>query len=123
MAEALINSLGKGHYCAHSAGSFPTGEVHPKSLDTLERHNIEAKDPRSKSWDEFADTRFDLVITVCDQAEGETCPIFSANPKKLHWSTPDPAKTEGSEDDIQRSFNDAFLMLKDRVEGLVNGDD
>ena len=123
MAEALINSLGKGHYCAHSAGSFPTGEVHPKSLETLARYDVEIKDPRSKSWDEFADTRFDLVITVCDQAEGETCPIFPGSPNKLHWSTPDPAKTEGSEDDIQRSFNEAFLMLKDRVEGLVNDDE
>ena len=111
-----MNSLGAGRYSAVSAGSFPTGEVHPKSLETLARHNIEVNDPRSKSWDEFIDTNFDLIITVCDQAAGETCPIFQGNPAKLHWSTPDPAKAEGSESEINAAFDEAFEMLRKKVE-------
>lgn len=99
-----------------SAGSFPAGYVHPKSIETLKRHGIVSGGPRSKSWDEFADQRFDLVITVCDQAASESCPIFLGTAEKLHWSTPDPAKAEGSEEDINQAFDDAFLMLKNRVE-------
>ena len=64
-------------------------------------------------------TSFDLVITVCDQAAGESCPLFSGSPKKLHWSTPDPAKATGSEAEIDAAFDQAFFMLKDRVEELM----
>lgn len=120
MAEALINSLGVGRYHAVSAGSFPTGDVHPKSLETLVRHNIELKDPRSKSWDEFTKINFDFVITVCDQAAGETCPVFPGSPAKLHWSTPDPAKAEGTEEDIIKVFDEVFYMLKKRVKEFVD---
>lgn len=116
MAEALVNSIGAGRYSAVSAGSFPTGEVHPKSLETLARRNIEVKEPRSKSWDEFSDTNFDLIITVCDQAAGEICPIFPGNPAKLHWSIPDPAKAEGTEAEINAAFDEAFEMLKQKIE-------
>ena len=90
MAEALINQLGQGHYSAMSAGSFPAGYVHPKSIATLKRHGIDPGEPRSKSWDEFADKHLDLVITVCDQAANETCPVFLNETEKLHWSTPTP---------------------------------
>ena len=120
MAEALVNNLGKGRYSAVSAGSFPTGKVHPKSLETLARHNLDIKEPRSKSWDEFADTNFDFVITVCDQAAGETCPVFPSKPAKLHWSTPDPATAEGNEEDIIKVFDEVFFMLKKRVEEFVD---
>lgn len=120
MAEALINQIGKGHYEAFSAGSFPAGYVHPKSIETLQRHGIDPGTPRSKSWDEFAGQPFDLVITVCDQAAGETCPFFPGTPKKLHWSTPDPAKATGTEAEIEWAFDDAFNMLKTRIEELVN---
>lgn len=116
MAEALINHIGKGRYEAVSAGSFPAGYVHPKSIDTLTRHGIVAGQPRSKSWDEFANQHVDLVITVCDQAAAETCPIFPGTPAKLHWSTPDPAKVEGSEAVVNQAFDDAFEMLKNRIE-------
>ncbi len=104
MAEALFNHLGKGRYEAVSAGSFPAGYVHPKSIETLKRHGIDPGQPRSKSWDEFADQPFDLVVTVCDQAAGETCPFFPGKPKKLHWSTPDPAKATGTEAEINAAF-------------------
>lgn len=115
IAEALINDLGRGRYRAWSAGSVPAGHVHPKSIETLKRHGIDPGQPRSKSWNEFANQSFDLVITVCDQAAEENCPVFSGHPKKLHWSTPDPAKATGSEAEIDAAFDQAFLMLKNRV--------
>ena len=119
MGEALINQLGKGRYEAVSAGSQPSGYVHPKSIETLKRHGINPGQPRSKSWDEFADQNFDLVITVCDQAAGESCPFFPGNPKKLHWSTPDPAKATGTETEIEAAFDAAFQLLKNRIESLL----
>ena len=119
MAEALINGLGRGRYRAWSAGSVPAGYVHQKSIETLQRHGIDPGQPRSKSWDEFAEQPFDLVITVCDQAAGESCPLFPGTPKKLHWGTPDPAKVTGSEGAIDAAFDKAFLMLKNRVEELT----
>ncbi len=76
MAEALINDLGQGRYRAWSAGSVPAGSVHPKSIETLTRHGMDPGQPRSKSWHEFAQQSFDLVITVCDQAAAESCPHF-----------------------------------------------
>jgi arsenate reductase len=115
MAEALINDLSLGRYRAWSAGSVPVGSVHLKSIETLQRHGIDPGQPRSKSWNEFAEQPFDLVITVCDQAAGESCPLFPGNPRKLHWSTPDPAKVTGSEAEIDAAFDKAFLMLKNRV--------
>jgi len=116
MAEVLINHMGEGQYKAVSAGSFPAGYVHPKSVEILARHGINAAEPRSKSWDEFANQNFDLVITVCDQAASESCPIFLGNYQKKHWSTPDPAKIVGTDDEIDKAFEDAFQMLKDWIE-------
>ena len=119
LAEALINGLARGRYRAWSAGSHPAGYVHPKSIETLMRHGIDPGQPRSKSWNECAEESFDLVITVCDQAAGESCPLFHGTPKKLHWSTPDPATVTGSEAEIDTAFDHVFFMLKDRVEELM----
>ncbi|MFO0705892.1 MAG: arsenate reductase ArsC [Nitrospira sp.] len=119
MAEALLNQLGNGRFQAWSAGSAPAGYVHPGSLATLTRHGIDPGRPRSKSWNEFAQQPFDLVITVCDQAAGESCPRFPGRPVKLHWSTPDPAKAQGTEADIKAAFDRAFLLLKARIEELI----
>ena len=119
LAEALINGLARGRYRAWSAGSHPAGYVHPKSIETLTRHGIDPGQPRSKSWNECAEESFDLVITVCDQAAGESCPLFHGTPKKLHWSTPDPATVTGSEAEIDTAFDHVFFMLKDRVEELM----
>ena len=116
MAEALINQLGQGRYRAISAGSRPAGYVHPKSLETLRRHGIDPGQPYSKSWDEFADHHFDLVITVCDQAANETCPYFAGNYRKLHWSTPDPASVQGDVATVAAAFDQAFELLKTRIE-------
>lgn len=116
MAEALINQLRQGEYQAVSAGSFPAGYVHPKSIETLKRHGIDPGEPRSQSWDDFAGQHFDYVITVCDAAANETCPVFQGQYQRLHWSTPDPAKAEGSEADIEAAFDEAFFMLKTHIE-------
>jgi arsenate reductase len=116
MAEALINQLGQGKYHAFSAGSQPAGYVHPKSIETLKRHGINPGEPKSKSWDDFINQPLDLVITVCDSAANESCPLFPGSPEKLHWSTPDPAKAEGTEAQIEAAFDEAFSMLKNRIE-------
>ena len=116
MAEALINHLGAGIYTAESAGSKPAGYVHPRSIETLKRHGVEISEPRSKSWDEFAAQRFDTVITVCDQAANESCPVFPGNPHKLHWSIPDPANAQGSDEELTQAFEDAYQLLKSRIE-------
>ena len=117
MAEALINQLGAGAYKAVSAGSQPTGTIHPKSIETLARHGVDVGKPRSKSWDEFDGQNFDLVITVCDAAASEACPVFFGPHAKLHWPTPDPAAAVGSEDAITAAFNGAFNLLKNRIQG------
>jgi arsenate reductase len=111
----LLNHLGKGQYQACSAGSFPTGKVNPKSKETLKRHGFGPGEPRSKSWDEFSDKNFDLIVTVCDQAAGENCPLFPGSPKKLHWSIPDPAQATGTEEEINTAFDQAFYLLKTRI--------
>lgn len=119
MAEALFNHLGKGSVLAVSAGSKPAGYVHPKSVETLERHGVDLASPRSKSWDEFTGQSFDVVVTVCDAAAAESCPVFLGPSKKLHWSTPDPASVAGDENEINRAFDQAFLMLKRRIEDFL----
>jgi arsenate reductase len=116
MAEALINHLGGGRYTAVSAGSAPTGTVHPRAMETLARHGVPAGSPRSKSWDEFAGQAFDVVLTVCDQAANESCPTFLGPAVRVHWSIPDPARAGGTEDDICKAFEDAYALLKNRIE-------
>ncbi len=119
MAEALINHLGQGRFVAQSAGSHPAGYVHPLSLETLRRHGIPLPPARSKSWDEFRDTPFDFIITVCDEAAAESCPVFLGEGQRLHWSTPDPAKAQGSDAEIQAAFDGAFELLKSRIESCL----
>ena len=118
MAEALINDLCRGRYQAWSAGSRPTGFVHPKAVETLKRHGIDPGRPRSKSWDELVGQPFDLVITVCDQAAGESCPLFLGTPTKMHWSTSDPAKVTGTEAEKDEAFEKAFALLRKHIENL-----
>ena len=119
MAEALLNHLGASLYKAQSAGSHPTGNVHPKAIETLQRHSIPVGAPESKSWDQLADNSFDMVVTVCDAAAAESCPIFPGKAQKRHWSTPDPAHVTGSDAEIDAAFDDAFFMLKERIESLL----
>lgn len=119
MAEALFNHLGKGRFAAVSAGSDPAGYVHPQSLETLARHGIPFDAPRSKSWDEFSGQVFDYVVTVCDAAAAESCPVFLGKAEKRHWSTPDPAKVQGTEEEITAAFDQAFELLKNRIAEFV----
>lgn len=119
MAEGLLNHFGKGRYTAYSAGSFPAGYVHPLSLSTLKEQGINDQGYRSKSWDEFVDKNIDIVITVCDSANGESCPIFPGKPVKAHWGVEDPAKFVGSEEETKKEFKRVSDILKKRIGKLV----
>ncbi len=122
MAEALINHLGGGRFRAYSAGSKPAGKVNPLALRTLRENKIPVAETRSKSWDEFAKPgapHMDIVITVCDSAAGETCPLWPGNPVKVHWGLPDPAQAAGSEAERLHAFAEACRMIEKRVQRLV----
>jgi arsenate reductase len=119
MAEALFNHLGRGKIETVSAGSNPAGYVHTQTIETLKRRGINPGQPRSKSWDEFAGQIFDFVVTVCDQDAAESCPVFLGKAQKLHWSTSDPAKAKGTDAEIEAAFDEAFTMLKNRIEDFL----
>ncbi len=123
MAEALMNQLGGGRFRAYSAGSHPAGQVHPKALELLERNRFRTGELRSKNWDEFAAPdapQMDFVLTVCDKAAGEMCPVWPGQPMSAHWGVADPAGVEGSEADRERAFTDAFLVLQRRISLFLN---
>jgi protein-tyrosine-phosphatase len=123
LAEAVLNRLGNGRFKAFSAGSFPKGEVHPYAIDLLRRQNYPTKGLRSKSWDEFATPGaepLDFVFTVCDNAAGETCPIWPGRPMTAHWGLPDPAAVEGAEAERRLAFADTLRMLHNRIGVFVN---
>jgi arsenate reductase len=118
MAEAILNYKGKPNFMAYSAGSHPSGKVRPEALKQLETARVPVKEPRSKSWDEFARPgapELHFVFTVCDQAAQEVCPVWPGQPMTAHWSVPDPASVHGSEEEIERAFRDAFLRLDRRI--------
>ena len=119
MAEGLINHFGKENFQAFSAGSNPAGYVHPMSIKTLEKSGIFKSDYKSQSWDDFSDIDFDLVITVCDNAAGEACPVYLSSAPKVHWGVEDPAKFEGSEEEIENEFQRIFTILAKRTHTMV----
>ena len=119
MAEGLINHFGKENFQALSAGSNPAGYVHPMSIKTLEKSGIFKSDYKSQSWDDFSDIDFDLVITVCDNAAGEACPVYLSSAPKVHWGVEDPAKFEGSEEEIENEFQRIFTILAKRTHAMV----
>ena len=121
-AEALLNRMGKGRFLAYSAGSHAAGQVHPYTLDVLEEHGISADGLRSKNWDEFARTEaptMDFVITVCDKAAGEQCPVWPGQPMTAHWGFPDPAAAAGDEMQRRRKFERVYLEIARRIELLL----
>lgn len=120
LAEALLNHLGQGRIEAFSAGSRPAGEVHPKSLALLQARGISTEGLRSKSWDEFGDAAFDVVITVCDNAAGEACPVFTGAPVKAHWGVPDPAEATGTDEEIMTAFEKSCAKLEARIRALLD---
>lgn len=122
MAEALLNALGAGRFRAWSAGSHPAGAVHPQALRTLADLHLPAEGYRSKDWEEFARPeapQLDFVLTVCDKAAGEVCPVWPGQPMTAHWGVPDPAAFRGSEEETARVFRDTALTLKRRIELML----
>ena len=119
LAEAILNSRGKGRFKALSAGSYPKGAIHPLALALLQRKGLPTEGLRSKAWDEFAKPgapALDFVFTVCDNAAGEVCPIWPGQPMTAHWGQADPAAVEGTDPDKTNAFRDAFRMLERRIQ-------
>ena len=119
IGEALFNHLGQGRITAVSAGSKPTGQVHPKSFALLQSKGISTAGFRSKSLDDFATVPLDVVITVCDSAAGEACPVFFGAPVKAHWGVPDPAHAKGTEAEIMAAFEGAYKTLEARIKAFL----
>ena len=118
IAEALLRHRGGGRFRAFSAGSHPKGAVHPYALELLQSLALPVEGLRSKSWIEFADDEaptMDFIVTVCDQAAGEVCPIWPGNPMTAHWGVPDPAAVEGSEQVKRDAFRAALRALDNRI--------
>lgn len=123
LAESLLNDLGKGHFRAFSAGSHPAGRVNPFALELLEKNHFPTGELRSKPWDEFAQTdapRLDFVITVCDKAAGEVCPVWPGQPMTAHWGIPDPVAAEGDDELRRHAFVDAMNRLQRRISMFVS---
>jgi arsenate reductase len=123
MAEALFNVLGKGRFQAYSAGSHPSGAVNPFAIERCDALGYDTAGLRSKSWDEFATPdapHMDFVITVCDQAAGEVCPVWPGHPMTAHWGFEDPAAFEGSDDDKRKVFSKVYRQIMNRVNQFVN---
>ena len=122
LAEALLNVLGHGRFLAFSAGSHPSGRVQPIAAELAQSLGYPSEALRSKAWDEFAEVgapAMDMIITVCDNAAGESCPVWPGHPAVAHWGVPDPAAVDGSEDLRRQAYLDAMLALRRRVELLL----
>src|SRR5580692_7157837 len=118
MAEAIMNRKGQPYFSAYSAGSHPTGAVRPEALQQLAAAHLPSSGLRSKSWNEFANPdapKLDFVFTVCDNAANEVCPVWPGQPMTAHWGVPDPAVVQGSPDEIERAFREAFMILDRRI--------
>ena len=123
MAEALLNKLGAGRFQAFSAGSQPKTAPNPFALELAEKIGFARDQFKSKSWDEFATPgapQMDIIITVCDNAAGEACPVWLGHPATAHWGFPDPSDTPGSDADKRAAFERVFIAIKRRIELLVS---
>ncbi len=122
MAEVMMNHLGRGRFRGFSAGSHPNGKVNPFAIEMLQASGMPASGLRSKSWDEFArpgSPALDFIITVCDNAASEVCPVWPGKPTTAHWGVADPAAVEGSDDRKRAAFRDAMTALRRRIELLM----
>jgi arsenate reductase (thioredoxin) len=118
LAEAIMNRKGFPTFTAYSAGSRPKGTVHPAALRQLEIAKLPVTGLRSKDWEEFAKPnapKLDFVFTVCDNAAKEVCPLWPGQPMTAHWGVPDPAVVEGTTEQIEKAFRDAFMILDRRI--------
>ncbi len=130
MAEVILNERAGDKFQAHSAGSQPTGVINSAALAKLNQCGHDVSGLRSKSWQEFEGpgqefegsdaSAFDTVITVCDNAAKETCPVWIGEPTRLHWGIPDPAAVVGSDDEVRQAFDDAYERLAQNIEGLLS---
>jgi len=123
MAEVMMNSLGGGRFTAYSAGSHPKGTVHPLAMETIQRMGLPMHGLRSKSWEEFAQPdapALDCIVTVCDDAAGEVCPLWPGRPMTAHWGVEDPAAFQGTEDEQRMKFHEVALILRHRIALLVH---
>lgn len=122
MAEAIMNRKGRPNFVAYSAGSHPAGFVHPQALRQLELAHLPTEGLRSKPWDEFAtpdSPELHFVFTVCNSAAKEVCPIWPGQPMTAHWGVPDPAAVEGTPEQVQKAFHEAFMVLDRRISLLL----
>lgn len=123
LAEVILNHLGRGHFQAYSAGSKPTGKVHPASLRLLQRMGLPSAELRSKNWDEFAASaapKMDFIFTVCDKAVGEECPLWPGSPVTAHWGMEDPAACTGSEAEQDKAFEQVYQRLTRRIQLFIS---
>jgi protein-tyrosine-phosphatase len=123
LAEALIERWGHGRFRGFSAGSQPKGRVDPLAIELLDRMGLPTARLRSKSWEEFSAPgapRLDFVITVCDSAARETCPVWPGQPMTAHWSVEDPAAVDGTVDERRAAFRNALRLLENRVRIFVD---
>jgi arsenate reductase len=122
LAESLVNHWGRGKFRGFSAGSFPKGEVHPMAMELLQQKNLPTKGLRSKSWDEFAAPGappLDFIVTVCDNAAGEVCPVWPGKPMTAHWGIADPAAVPGTDAQKANAFRKALEELEARIKLLT----
>lgn len=122
MAEGMLRNLGRGRFVAHSAGSHPADRVHPLALNTLRAMHLPTEGYRSKDWAEFAQPgapALDFVLTVCDKAAGEACPVWPGQPMTAHWGVADPAAFQGTEEETAKVFWDTASVLKRRIELML----
>jgi arsenate reductase len=123
LSEATLNFIAGDRFTAYSAGSHPGTAPNPFSLALLDANGIPTEGLRSKSWDEFAvegAPQIDFIFTVCDDAAGETCPIWPGHPAKAHWGIPDPSLVQGTDEEKHKAFMQAFVSLHKRIELFVN---
>jgi arsenate reductase len=123
IAESLLNALGGGRLRGYSAGSHPRGAVHPLAIEVLRRDGYPVDGARSKSWDEFVRPDappIDFVITVCDNAAAEACPIFPGRPVSAHWGLPDPAAVQGAADRQRAAFGATLVALRRHIQALTS---
>jgi arsenate reductase (thioredoxin) len=123
IAECVMDKLGAGRFKAYSAGSQPSGKVHPFALELLQQLKCDTTQLSSKSWEEFARPgapQLDFVFTVCDDAANEVCPVWPGQPMSAHWGLPDPSRAEGNESERRYAFADTHRMLYQRIGIFTN---
>ncbi len=122
MAEAILNHEGAGRFRAFSAGSFPTGRVNPHAIAVLEHEGYPTDSLRSKGWDEFAGAgapEMNAIITVCDNAAGEVCPVWPGRPATDHWGFADPAACQVNDEEVRAVFADVFGQIRVRIRAFI----